>query len=108
MTNLTQIADTISKDFRKAVEAALMADAAQVESILQDINAAYKAQADGLVEVADKEKQIGLLMKETLEMREKIDNEFYNAMKKFRHDMGAMRGSKLSAPKLKAIEGTGK
>lgn len=108
MTNLSKIADTISKDFRAAVEAALRADAEQTEGILQDMNAAYKAQQTGLAEVEELEKQIALLVRESIDLRIKVDNEFYDAMQTFRKAMGDMRGSKLQAPKLKAIEGSGK
>jgi hypothetical protein len=108
MTNLTQIAKTMGVDFTKAVEAALKADAALSESILSDMNVAYKKQQDGMTLVEEMEKHIGELMKETLVLREKIDNEFFEAMQNFRGEMGKLRGSKLSAPNLKAIEGGGK
>lgn len=109
MTSLTKIARTISDEFTKAVEAALRADAQETENILQAMNEAYSEQQRGLAAVEEIEKQVALLVRESIDLRSKVDNKFYEAMTVFRTSMGAMKGSKLQAPvKLKAIEGAGK
>lgn len=105
MTNLHNIGKTISQELQKAIDAAMAADAALADSIMQDMNTAYKSQQDGLAQVEEIEKQVALLVRESIDIRTRVDNEFYDAMAVFRKAMGALRGVKLVAPKLKALEG---
>lgn len=105
MTNLTLIADTISKDFRAAVDAALRSDAVQVEAILSDMNNAYQMMMDGIEKVRGMEIEAAKLIKDAMTEREKVEDEYHQRVQGMKKLLGALRGSKLSAPKLKALEG---
>jgi len=127
MTNeLQSIGRTISTELQKAIDAALKADAVQVEAILSDMNNAYQMMMDGIERVRGMEIEAtrmvknamlereraeieaAKMIKEALTEREKVEDEFHQRFEGTKRLLGTLRGSKLTGPKFKAIEGGGK
>ena len=109
MTNeLQSIGRTISTELQKAIDAALTADAVQVEAILSDLNNAYQLMMDGIERVRGMEIEAANLIKAAMLEREKVEDEYHRRMEGHKKLLGTLRGTKLSGPKFKAIEGGGK
>lgn len=123
MTNLTQIGKTMSQELQRAIDAALEADAMQIECVISDMNDAYKMMMDGIervrgmeIEIANmtkavfvereaKEAEIAKWLKAAIVEREKVEDEYHARMEGHKKLLGVLRGSKLTGPKIKMVEG---
>ena len=103
MSGIKGIADTIAKEFTRAVDAALHDDAIQIEGVLSDMNDAYQAMMDGIERVRGMEIEAANLIKAAMLEREKVEGEYHQRMEGHKRLLGTLRGSKLTGPKLKAI-----